>query len=221
MFLFAVYMATDYNPHFVVGYSDMASSIVLDQVLFELLMEEELRSFTVLQLREAYALRVELNGLGLPRLRVYIYDQVRRLERVGWVKIDEEKTKRHQLYHIVGQPERISVRAQLPALGMQIKPADEHQVEPAKLHQTCGEQQKTNEVRNDSSSKLEEKLKEAKLDFLTTLGESESYKQIMEDMPELHDQLVQDFDRAREKSLKLLGRVRAYETALERLEDMP
>jgi hypothetical protein len=202
------------------SYSEMASSIVLDQVLYELLMEEELRSFTVLQLREAYALRVELNGLSLPRLRVYIYDQVRRLERVGWVKMDEEKTKRHQLYHVVGQPDQISVRAQLPALGMQMKSAEDDQAESSKLYQACGEQQKTDEVRNDSSSKLEEKLKEAKLDFLTTLGESESYKQIMEDMPELHDQLVQDFDRAREKSLKLLGRVRAYETALERLEGM-
>jgi len=50
----------------------MSSSIVLDQVLYGLLMEEELRGFTVLQLRQEYADRVNLNGVGLPRLRVHI-----------------------------------------------------------------------------------------------------------------------------------------------------
>ena len=199
----------------------MASSMVLDQVLYELLMEEELRSFTVLQLRDAYADRVELNGLQLPRLRVYIYDQVRRLEKAGWVKIDDEKTKRNQIYHVLSQPEHVSVRSQLPALGMRLKQASEPEIDSSDQCEVSYKQRELAKARSNSSSKLEEKLKETKLDFLTTLGESESYKQIMEDMPELHDQLVQDFDRAREKSLKLLGRVRAYETALERLEDIP
>ncbi len=199
----------------------MASSMVLDQVLYELLMEEELRSFTVLQLRDAYADRVELNGLQLPRLRVYIYDQVRRLEKVGWVKIDDEKTKRNQIYHVLSQPEHVSVRSRLPALGMRLKQASEPEIDSSDQYEVSYKQREFAKARSNSSSKLEEKLKETKLDFLTTLGESESYKQIMEDMPELHDQLIQDFDRAREKSLKLLGQVRAYETAIERLEAMP
>lgn len=184
----------------------MKSSVIkMDQVLYGLLMDEAFKSFSVLQLREEYASRVNLNGVSLSRLRGYLYDRLKQLEKLGIVEMDDERKKRHRQFHVISKPSVIEASLQSPALGMTLK-------------KQCEEVLSSHSTEEITSKKiLEDRLKEAKLDFLAALGESESYKQIIDDMPELEGRLVADLVRARDCSSKLLGRIKALETAIEKV----
>lgn len=182
-----------------------SSAIKMDQVLYGLLMDEAFKSFSVLQLREEYVSRVNLNGVTLSHLRGYLYGRLRRLEKLGIVEIDDKRKKRHRQFHVISKPDVNEISLQPPALGMTVK----------KLCEELRSAPLTEEI--TSRKFLEDRLKEAKLDFLTALGESESYKQIIDDMPELEEPLAADLIRARDFSSKLLGRIKALETAIEKV----
>ena len=66
----------------------------------------------------------------------------------------------------------------------------------------------------DATQHLESQLKEIRLDFLSSMGEAERYKQLLEEMPDLKDRVEGEYQEARDRSSRLLGHLRAVEKTL-------
>ena len=62
--------------------------------------------------------------------------------------------------------------------------------------------------------RLEATLKEVRLDFLTSMGETERYKQLLDEMPHLRSHVEHEYQEARDRSSRLLGHLRAVEKTL-------
>ena len=63
--------------------------------------------------------------------------------------------------------------------------------------------------------KVEEQLKQYKVDLLASVGESEEYMRLYQTNPEFKTFLENEYHQAREQSSKLLGQIKALETVLE------
>ena len=61
---------------------------------------------------------------------------------------------------------------------------------------------------------LRQKLQHHRVELLSTLGETEAYDEICADLPQLQPSVQRQYDAARDRSLKLLGRIRALETLI-------
>lgn len=64
---------------------------------------------------------------------------------------------------------------------------------------------------------LEALHKEIRLDFLTSMGEAERFKLLLDEMPHLRDKVEGDYLEARDRSSRLLGHLRAIEKTLKTL----
>ncbi|MOA63325.1 hypothetical protein D3C78_1890100 [compost metagenome] len=58
---------------------------------------------------------------------------------------------------------------------------------------------------------------EIRLDFLSSMGEAERYKLLLDDMPHLRDKVEAEYLEARDRSSRLLGHLRAIEKTLKTL----
>jgi hypothetical protein len=65
---------------------------------------------------------------------------------------------------------------------------------------------------------LREKLKGSKLSMLTSLGETEAYKECVDEMPILLEQVQARYNSSRDNTSRLLGKVNAYESLIELFE---
>jgi Fe2+ or Zn2+ uptake regulation protein len=65
---------------------------------------------------------------------------------------------------------------------------------------------------------LREKLKHSKLSLLTSIGETEAYKECVEEIPTLQSSVQTKYNLARDNTSKLLGKVNAYESLLKLYE---
>ena len=67
----------------------------------------------------------------------------------------------------------------------------------------------------DKHKKLSAKLNYYKSELLLSLGESEAYKEIYLELPDLAEELQPKYNLARENSTKLLGKIKAIEAIIE------
>lgn len=81
----------------------------LDRCLYALLQDGDLQRFTIRQLRDAYASQSGCVGISAIELWRYIYDQITRLKRVGWVRMDTARRRRDQLYCVEAIPESLNL----------------------------------------------------------------------------------------------------------------
>lgn len=179
----------------------------LDRRIFELLQDGGLQRFTTRMLRDAYAQQLMIADVGQSELWRYVYDQIRRLRRVGWVRQDGTHRKRGQIYHVVNMPETLNLNlvdssfsSAQPYLGT-LPVASSDQAE------SFGEI-------ISPSHRLEALAKEIRLDMLTSMGEAERYKQLFTEMPQLKAHVEDDYIEARDRSSRLLGHLRAVEKTL-------
>ena len=68
-----------------------------------------------------------------------------------------------------------------------------------------------------SDQRLESLHKEIRLDFLSSMGEAERYKLLLDEMPYLRDKVESEYLEARDRSSRLLGHLRAIEKTLKTL----
>lgn len=76
-------------------------TFAFDRHLFDLLRQPQHAQFTTRDLREAYAGYLDPGSFRLSDLRRYVYEQIRRLLRAGWIARDEEHRQRGQVYHLL------------------------------------------------------------------------------------------------------------------------
>lgn len=180
----------------------------LNRRIYELLQASELQRFTTRDLRDAYSQKIAKSDVGLGELWKYVYEQVRRLKHVGWVRQDEIRRNRGQVYHVLKKPETLVVEfvddifdshTTFQEVGLGESPENVHTLFEA------------------PSQRLEVLAKEIRLDLLTSMGEAERYKQILSEMPQLRDWIDADYIEARDRSSRLLGHLKAVEKTLKSL----
>lgn len=176
----------------------------LDRQLYELLTDERCQQFTIRSLRDSYAIRTSGLAEGLDLWR-YIYDQVRRLVRMGWVGQDSIKRKRDQIFHVMTMPSDIT----LVLIDAKATTTNTDEVPNHSIIRAHNQQCQWN-----PSEHLESLAKEIRLDMLTAMGEAERYKQLFIEIPMLRTQIEGDYLEARDRSSKLLGHLRAIENTL-------
>lgn len=182
-----------------------SSKIKLDRHVFELLKEREHQRFTIRSLMDGYVSRLcsPINDIELWR---YIYDQVQRLKRVGWVRQDSTwRRRRDQIFHVIGKPDAVTLML-----------VDHHFLGAHTEASSDETAYASSRIQDDGcpTRRLELLAKEIRLDMLTALGEAERYQQLYTEMPVLKACVEDDYLEARDRSSRLLGHLRAVENTL-------
>ena len=182
-------------------------SFIFDRRLYDLFQQGHLRQFTTNDLRNAYATLLAGITFNSSDLRRYVYEQIRRMLRTGWVIQDEKRQKRGQIYHWQSIPANLQVELIDNGYENSVKSVNKPLQQPA---QSADSEQPGLDV----VEHLESILKEIRLDFLSSMGEAERYKQLLDEMPHLKEQVEGDYLEARDRSSRLLGHLRAVEKTL-------
>jgi len=188
-----------------------SASFIFDRRLYELLQEEGRTQFTTRDLRDAYAKRLEGLNFRLGDVRRYVYEQIRRMLRAGWLMVDEERRTRGQVYHLQPFPEHLLLELVDGGFENSLKAVREP--EPSVPEQG----NEPTVPSSNAAQHLETLLKEIRLDFLSAMGEAERYKQLLDEMPHLRDKVEGEYLEARDRSSRLLGHLRAVEKTLKTL----
>lgn len=181
-----------------------------DMKLFELLQHGQYETFTIRELRDRYADTPYAADQSPKQLWRFIYEQIRRMVKIGWVVQDDDRRKRDQRFHLRPIPQGVKMELfdnylerrftnsnGVTALG---KPDEDHYMSSI--------------IAADATVQLEDILKEVRLDFLASMGEAERFKQLFEAFPSVRERMECDYIEARDKSSRLLGHLRAIEKTL-------
>lgn len=111
-------------------------SYVFDKRLYELLQEEGHSTFTTRELRDAYAKCLDGMTFRIGDVRRYVYEQIRRMLRIGWLARDEERLARGQVYHLLPIPAHLQLELIEGGFENSLKIASESHREPSVLVDT-------------------------------------------------------------------------------------
>ncbi len=215
--MFADSRATDYNPYFFrvnsSGASMKSASFIFDRRLYELLQEEGRTKFTIRELRDAYAKNLVGMNFRVADVRRYVYEQIRRLLRMGWVVLDKDRRVRGQVYHLQPIPAHLQLDLIDNGFENSLNTACDPDQEPTVFNCATAPLKPSPEA----DENLEALYKEIRLDFLSSMGEAERYKLLLDDMPHLRDKVEGDYLDARDRSSRLLGHLRAIEKTIKTL----
>ncbi|QXE12536.1 hypothetical protein HXW87_02555 [Pseudomonas sp. Y5-11] len=190
-----------------------SASFIFDRRLYELLQEEGRTTFTTRELRDAYANRLDGMNFRIADVRRYVYEQIRRLLRMGWVVLDKDLRVRGQIYHL--QP--IPAHLQLELIDNGFENSLKTACEPEQILAVPENEALPLNSSDHTDQHLEALHKEIRLDFLSSMGEAERFKLLLEDMPHLRDKVEGEYLEARDRSSRLLGHLRAIEKTLKTL----
>jgi hypothetical protein len=173
----------------------MTKKINLDKDLVSILLTENFNNFTVLELRSAYLAIANSSKLGKIEARKFVYRHILRLEKKGLLERKYSEKRDRTFYSKTKQfsPELFHI----PQVG------SNHGV---------SKDQKTNisELKKD----LIIKLNQYKSELLTSIGETEEYKTLCSQFPELAEDLQERYNQARDNGSKVLGRIKALESLI-------
>jgi hypothetical protein len=190
-----------------------SASFIFDRRLYELLQEEGRTKFTTRELRDAYAKSLVGMSFRIADVRRYVYEQIRRLLRMGWVVLDKDRRVRGQVYHLQPIPAHLQLELIDNGFESSLKTIEAPEQEPSKTElQAFPVKSSAN-----TDQQLETLHKEIRLDFLSSMGEAERFKLLLDEMPHLRDRVEGDYLEARDRSSRLLGHLRAIEKTLKTL----
>ena len=190
-----------------------SASFIFDRRLYELLQEEGRTKFTIRELRDAYAKNLVGMNFRVADVRRYVYEQIRRLLRMGWVVLDKDRRVRGQVYHLQPIPAHLQLDLIDNGFENSLNTACDPEQEPTVFNCATAPLKTSPEA----DENLEALYKEIRLDFLSSMGEAERYKVLLDDMPHLRDKVEGDYLDARDRSSRLLGHLRAIEKTIKTL----
>jgi hypothetical protein len=177
-----------------------ANKMTLANDIALILTLPEFETFTVLEMRDAYAALPANFGIDKTKAQRIVYRQIYRLKKKGLLRPTDSSTKKKIRYE----------KTEL-FFAAEISPrSSNEEFEPTAASPV--------EIDKDSRlfvKHLVEKLQQYKLELLTSMGESDEYKTLYSDYPHLKSQLQESYNIARDNCSKLLGRVKAIETLIE------
>ena len=195
------------------GAAMKSASFIFDRRLYELLQEEGRTRFTIRELRDAYAKHLDGMTYRIGDLRRYVYEQMRRMLRIGWLVHDEERRVRGQVYHLLPTPAHLQLEL--------IDNGFENSLMSARAAEQDTAVRDVTALPLQSSANMDQQLealhKEIRLDFLSSMGEAERFKLLLDEMPHLRDKVEGEYLEARDRSSRLLGHLRAIEKTLKTL----
>jgi len=166
--------------------------IKIDVLLANILEKETFNRFTVVKLRDEY-LGLSPVSLCPNEARRYVYKHTLRLVKLGVLTRSGTKNS----HKIVYKKTNLFNDANFIVRG-------------DKLPQKNSD----NTLSVSNQKKLETTLKEYKVELMSAIGESEEYIRIFESFPEMKEQLKDRYQTARDRRSKLLGNIKAIQTAL-------
>ncbi|WP_026179929.1 hypothetical protein [Hahella ganghwensis] len=174
----------------------------LPHPLNELLLDERLRKFTILELRNEYEKRFGLGDFASrSQLRMSIYRRILSLVKKGYLEKREKDSNSPALYIVQEQ-----FRAD--TLLIRDKLSEKTHVYPAAKNHNA----------HSPIAALRVKQSQYQVDMLACAGECKEYQQLAEEFPHLRDQIDLMFRRARERSSELMGQLRAIDNLIQRAD---
>jgi hypothetical protein len=170
--------------------------IVLDAGLISILGRSDFDNFTVLGLRDLYIASSSVSAISKVEARRFVYRNLLSLLNKGLLTRIDAEDKRKTKY---------------------LKTDKFHESIYASDDQSNSVNESDNQSRSDRGllKKLTEKLQRYKSEMLSRVGESEEYKSLYSEFPQMKEMLQERYNRARDESSKLLGHVKALEALIE------
>lgn len=175
--------------------------------LYDALINQAMDQFTILELRDTHFASSTLDADSTTKAYKTAYRQVERLVRMGLLAKSKPKNSavcylKTEAFHNA----EFAIR----------KTATTWQ------NHTCHETTHSadDESSLEMSARLQELARTYQVDLLTSIGESEEYIRLYNDFPELKPQLEPQYLSARERSSKLLGKIKALDTVLAQLQQI-
>lgn len=190
-------------------------SFLFDRKLFDILKKEKRKAFTTKELRDAYASSLKGTEFKLADVRLYVYEEIRRMMRVGWVVPDKQKKARDQIYHLHSQPAELSIEFIDDGFNKWL--SGDRRRTGTETNQATKPKEIVTPSRVGDIEQLESLMKETQLEMLASLGEVERYKQLMTDFPDIKGKIEKEYLSVRDQSSKLLGHIRAMEKTIKLL----
>ncbi len=168
-----------------------------DPFVAQIIVETNFDNFTTSDVRSAYVVLKADPALDPSHVRRKIYTELLKLVKKGWLKKSVSNKKGFTRFN---KTETFDVDA-ITAL--------------AKFDVTNAAK-----IRGDKQAKLVGKLNHYKAELLLNIGESEAYKELYSEFPELVDELQPQYNKARDNNTRILGKIRAIEGLLKQDEPL-
>lgn len=160
----------------------------LDPLVTKIIIAEGFDNFTTADVRSPYLTLQKDPSLDHSAVRRKIYTELLKLVKKGWLN----KVSAKKGFTRFNKTDAFNIKE------LQLK----HSFLPAPYRD------------EDKKNHLLIKLNDYKSEFLLNLGESEAYKDLYSELPELVDEIQPKYNKARDNNTKLLGKIRAIEGLL-------
>jgi hypothetical protein len=167
-------------------------ALKLDPFVAQIIVATNFNQFTTSDVRSAYLALKNDSNLQPSTVRRKIYAELLKLVKKGWLKklVSNKKGltsfSKTELFNV----EEISSKSKT-------------------------ELALSTESINKKQEQLLGKLNHYKAELLLNIGESEAYKELYSEFPELVDELQPQYNKARDNNTRILGKIRAIEGLLE------
>ncbi|MUK76685.1 hypothetical protein GNP84_07165 [Aliivibrio fischeri] len=173
-------------------------SVDLDHSLYQILIENQLDNFSVLELRDTFMKFTNL-GQDKHKARRFVYRHILRLERLKLLEKVTEKSLTKPKYQKTSQFSKTKWNTAIKGSELESEPIElKHQ----------------KENRFFPKITLQKRLEQCESDFLACIHEFETYKNLCLDYPHLADSLLDIQRKTKTQSSKLVGEIRAIKMAL-------
>lgn len=163
----------------------------LDPFVAQIIVATNFNHFTTSDVRSAYLALKKDPSLDPSNVRRKIYADLLKLVKKGWLNKLISKRKGITSF---SKTDVFDVKAII----LKIKCESTNQVKKHDIKQT----------------QLLGKLNIYKADLLLNIGESEAYKELYSEFPELVDEIQPQYNKARDNNTRILGKIRAIEGLL-------
>jgi hypothetical protein len=159
--------------------------VKLDPLVAQIIVAANFNHFTTSNVRSAYLTLKNDPSLDSSSVRRKIYAELLKLVKKGWLK------------------KLISNKKELTSFTK----TELFNVEEIRSKIKT----KTTNNTNEKQEQLLGKLNHYKTELLLNIGESEAYKELYSEFPELVDELQPQYNKARDNNTRILGKIRAIE----------
>lgn len=163
----------------------------LDPVVVQIIVVKSFDNFRTSDVRSAYLALKNDPSLDPATIRRKIYAELLKLVKKGWLKKVVAKTKGFTHFSKTDLFEVDTLRLHI-------------EYEPTKTIKDIDKKKKS----------LLDKLNVYKAELLLNMGESEAYKELYSEFPELVDDIQPKYNKARDNNTRILGKIRAIEGLL-------